>query len=208
MYFSKTPQVIRPFAKDLLWCLPDSRKTIYLTFDDGPTPAVTEGVLDLLNTYQAKATFFCVGNQVAKYPDIFKSVLSNGHSVGNHTQNHLNGWKSKNIAYFKDYLECSKLVDSSFFRPPYGKISRSQATSIGKRSKIVMWDVLSGDFDVSSTPQDCSRRVQKHAQAGSIVVFHDSVKAEKNMFYSLEASLNHFSKQGYSFEALTTDLLS
>ncbi len=208
MYFSKTPQVIRPFAKDLLWCLPDSQETIYLTFDDGPTEKVTEDTLKILETFDAKATFFCVGNQILKHPDIFEKTINAGHAVANHTQNHLNGWKNANKTYFRDYLNCRDLVDSTFFRPPYGKISRSQAQAIGKRSKIVMWDVLSGDFDTGSSPQDCLKRVKKHAQPGSIVVFHDSKKAVKNMLYSLEGTLDYLSEQGFSFKALTADLLT
>ena len=158
--------------------------------------------MDLLKSYEAKGTFFCVGNNIEQYPELFERILEEGHSIGNHSFDHKNGWKTNNYTYLKGYVQCQALIDSNLYRPPYGKITKSQAQAIKKRSKIVMWDVLSGDFDTSSSPEQCTTRVLKHAEPGSIIVFHDSVKAQKNMLPSLEACLSHFKDEGFTFLAL------
>lgn len=202
MYFSKTPEIIKPFARHLLWQVATKENQLFLTFDDGPTPGVTDLVLDLLQKYNARATFFCVGKNVIEHPLLFKQIVERGHTVGNHTHNHLNGWETSKLNYLKNYLTCLNTFQSPWFRPPYGKITRSQAKAIGLRSKIVMWDVLSGDFDPKSSKEACLNRVIKHAKQGSIVVLHDSEKCKEKMLFALEGTLEHFSNLSYSFLGL------
>jgi len=198
-YLNKTPKIIRPLAKDLIWSFPGKTSTLYLTFDDGPIPNVTPAVLAILDEFNAKATFFCVGENVKKHPDIYKMILEKGHSVGNHTYNHLSGWKSDNNEYKENILEAENYITSSLFRPPYGKITRSQIKLLKSDYKIVMWDVLSGDFDTSTSPEKCANNVIKNASEGSIIVFHDSIKAEKTMLKSLPLVLEHFAKLHFEF---------
>lgn len=202
MYLAKTPEAIKPLAGDLLWNFARSEKTVYLTFDDGPTVNVTEKVLDLLSKYKAQATFFCIGGNVKSNPSIYKSIVDSGHSVGNHTWNHMNGWKYSDYSYYRNVLECEELIDSNLFRPPYGRITRSQVKGLKDRFKIVMWDVLSGDWKADLSEEKCLNNVLKNAQEGSIIVFHDSLKAEKNMLYALEGTLDHFSEKGFSFKGI------
>jgi peptidoglycan/xylan/chitin deacetylase (PgdA/CDA1 family) len=202
MYFIKTPWLLRTIFKQLLWRLPNQGNTIYLTFDDGPIPGVTPWVLDTLAQHQAKATFFCVGENVTKHPLIYQDVLAAGHSVGNHTYNHLNGWKTPTDDYLENVALCAKALNSNLFRPPYGKLSPTQLMALQKNYHIVMWDVLSADFDQSIRPEQCLQNVLTHTQAGSIVVLHDSLKAEINLRYILPRLLEHFGKQGYTFAAL------
>lgn len=177
-------------------------KKIYLTFDDGPIPIVTPWVLETLALYNAKATFFCIGNNVLKHPEIYSEIIKQGHKTGNHTQNHLNGWKVLNKNYFQDIEECTKLVRSGLFRPPYGKIKPSQIKRLKHNYKLVMWDVLSRDYDQSLSVENCHKSVIREAKPGSIVVFHDSIKAESRLRGSLPAVLEHFKKQGYEFARL------
>lgn len=178
---------------------------MYLTFDDGPNETATPFVLEQLKKYNAKATFFCVGNNVMKHPELYKQLLNEGHITGNHTFSHVNGWKVSDEAYFKDIIEARKYIDSSLFRPPYGRITRFQARHLQETAlklKVIMWDVVSGDFDTTITPARCTRNVLHNAGAGSIVVFHDSVKAFANLKEALPATLDHFSVKGYRFEAI------
>ena len=185
--------------------MPAGKDTIYLTFDDGPIPEVTPWVLDTLAKYNAKATFFCVGDNVRKYPEIYTKVIEAGHAVGNHTLNHLSGWSTENISYFHNIRHCARIVNSGLFRPPYGKLRPSQVQFLQRHYQIVMWDVLSADFDNEITPEDCFQNVIQHAGQGSIIVFHDSLKAETNLRYALPLVLDHFSKLGYTFSALKRD---
>jgi peptidoglycan-N-acetylglucosamine deacetylase len=187
-----------------LWNLKpnDDSKIIYLTFDDGPIPEVTPMVLELLDQYNAKATFFCVGDNVKKHPQIFQSLLKKGHSVGNHTFHHKNGWNTNSIEYLEDVKQCGELFKTNWFRPPYGKLRPSQAKEIEKTYTIVMWDILSRDFDPSYTPEKCTEHVIKNIKSGSIVVFHDSIKASENMFPCLRITLKTFSEQGFVFKSL------
>lgn len=175
---------------------------MYLTFDDGPIPEVTPEVLRILAEYNAKATFFCIGDNVEKHPDVYKQVLDEGHAVGNHTQNHLSGWKTEDYAYFRNTLQSAQHIDSDLFRPPYGRIKRSQATVLKQRYKIIMWDVLSGDFDPKTTQQQCLDNVINNAREGSIIVFHDSLKAQDKMLFALPRVLAHFGELGYRFDTL------
>ena len=160
-----------------LWRIPGSEKILYLTFDDGPVPGITSFVIDELGKYQAKATFFCVGENVFKNEALYREIISRGHTVGNHTYHHLNGWKTNNRNYLGDVEKCGQLVYSKFFRPPYGRMSPGQYAVIRKKFSVVMWDVLSRDYDPGISPDVCFRRVIDHSKPGSVVVFHDSAKA-------------------------------
>lgn len=202
MYLAKTPNILKPLASDLIWSLPSTERVVYLTFDDGPVPEVTPEVLDLLDQFDAKATFFCVGDNAKRYPEILNRIEKSGHSVGNHTQNHLNGWGSSSFSYLRNYLEGSKWVDSRLFRPPYGRITKKQLLAIKKRSKVIMWDVLSGDFDQRIDAKKCVDNVLGNVHPGSIVVFHDSVKAKNNVLGCLPGILTELQLQGYQFKSL------
>lgn len=202
MYLVKTPKILKRTYPKYVWDFPTAEKTIYLTFDDGPTPKITEWVLDELNKYKAKATFFCVGKNVAENKMLYNRILQEQHAVGNHTYQHLNGWETKHITYLKDVLKCQQELDSKLFRPPYGKLTRQQTKAISKKFTVIMWDVLSGDFDLNITPEKCYENVVKNTKRGSIVVFHDSKKAEKNIRYALPKVLAYFQEQGYQFKAI------
>jgi len=177
-------------------------KIIYLTFDDGPDPEITPKVLNILAAFKAKASFFCVGDNVRKYPDTFQEVIKSGHTVGNHTFHHLNGWMTHNPAYFDDIEACNYLVNSKFFRPPYGKVKPTQISYLKNKFQLVMWSVISYDYDQRISPEKCLGIVTKQTQAGDIVVFHDSKKSEKNLLHALPGFLEHFSKKGFRFESL------
>jgi peptidoglycan/xylan/chitin deacetylase (PgdA/CDA1 family) len=202
MYLVHTPHYVQALFPGLIWKMSAEQNEIFLTFDDGPIPEVTPWVLDTLDEFSAKATFFCVGDNVRKYPEIFDRVVESGHTVGNHTQNHLSGWATENISYFHNIRHCARKVHSGLFRPPYGKLKPSQMQFLQRHYRIVMWDVLSGDFDRNITPEDCFQNVIQYASPGSIVVFHDSLKAKVNLEYALPKVLEHFSDLGYTFNAM------
>ncbi|MDX1940785.1 MAG: polysaccharide deacetylase family protein [Saprospiraceae bacterium] len=203
MYLIKTPQVIQNLFPNFTWRIPSEEKVLYLTFDDGPIPEVTPWVIEQLAQYNAKATFFCVGDNVRKYPEVFKQVKEAGHSIGNHTFNHLNGWNSENIPYFHNVRHCASLTHSVLFRPPYGRLKPKQAQFLQRHYRIVMWDVLSGDFDSNISAEQCLDNVINNAQRGSIVVFHDSLKALEKIQYALPRVLEYFTQKGYNFEQLS-----
>ncbi len=199
MYPVKIPSIILPFAKDLLWKIDTTRNELYLTFDDGPTPGVTDKILDQLRAYQAHATFFCLGKNVEAYPHLYQRILAEGHVVGNHSYDHPDGWKTGTFRYAKNVLRADGLLRAPLFRPPYGRISPAQSALLRQRFRIVMYHIISGDFDTSLSPQQCLSNVIEHAQSGSIVVFHDSLKASANVHFALEGTLQHFSSLGFSF---------
>ena len=203
MYLTKTPKFIQNLFPTFTWRIEDIQKKIYLTFDDGPIPEVTPWVLDMLDNYQAKATFFCVGDNVRKHREVFEEVISRGHSIGNHTYHHISGWQTDNIPYFHDVRKCARLVKSKLFRPPYGRIKPKQAQFLSRHYKIIMWDVLSGDFDESLSAQDCYQKVIHSTKNGSIIVFHDSLKSEEKLRIVLPKVLEYFSKLNYRFSALS-----
>ncbi len=203
MFLHKAILPLRAFYPDFVWRLPTTEKTLYLTFDDGPIPDVTEWVLEQLAQFGAKATFFCIGDNVHRHPGVFKNVQNGGHAIGNHTFNHLNGWKTDDTTYFANITRCQALLPATrLFRPPYGRITRRQARTVLGTHRVVMWDVLSGDFSAALAPETVLRKTLTHAQPGSIVLFHDSLKARRNLEYALPRALAHFSEKDYRFEAL------
>lgn len=202
MYLVKTPRLIQALMPAYTWRIPAAEKVLYLTFDDGPIPEVTPWVLDTLAAYQAKATFFCVGENVQRHPALFQRLQREGHSVGNHTYNHLNGWDTDNFEYFNNIRQCARVVPSPLFRPPYGRITPAQRQFLERHYRIVMWDVLSGDFDPNISNEQCLHNVLHNARRGSIVVLHDSLKAEHKLRYVLPRILDHFARRGYSFSAI------
>ena len=202
MYLVKTPNFIQNLFPNFIWKIPSSEKVIYLTFDDGPIPEVTPWVLDQLEQFDASATFFCVGDNITKNPEVFDLVLQKGHAVGNHTHNHVSGWLTDNIPYYHNVRKCATQVKSDLFRPPYGRLKPHQIQFLQRHYKIIMWDVLSGDFDTTITPEKCYMNVIQNTNPGSIIVFHDSVKAKNNLEYALPRALSYFSDKGYRFESL------
>jgi len=203
MYLVKTPAILKPLAKDFVWKIDTSKKIIYLTFDDGPTPEVTEKVLSILKEYNAKATFFCLGKNVEQHPELYLEVLNARHTTGSHSYSHKDGWKTNNYSYIKDALRGNQKINSTLFRPPYGHITLSQTSSLKKRFKLIMWDVISGDFDKTISAEKCLQNVINNTEAGSIVVFHDSVKAAEKMLQVLPQVLKHYGDLGFKFEALS-----
>ena len=201
-YLTKIPDIIKPLASDLVWNLNPITPTLYLTFDDGPVVGITDWVLEILEEYNAKATFFCVGENVDRNPDLFDQIINQGHTVANHSYNHLSGWKTGNYTYFKNVLKADDLIGSKLFRPPYGKITRQQVRSLKIRYKIIMWDVLSGDFDINLKPESCINNVISASKSGSIIVFHDSEKSKENLFNTLPEVLRHFAAKGYVFDKI------
>lgn len=200
MYLVKTPWWLRMIYAGYTWRMPATEKTIYLTFDDGPHEIATPFVLDTLKAYKAKASFFCIGKNVRLHPEIYQRTIDEGHTIGNHTEHHTNGWKVDNATYLTDIQKAEEVISSNLFRPPYGRIKRSQAKALNKQ--IIMWDVLSGDFDLNLTPEACLAYCIKHTEAGSIVVFHDSAKAFPKMKHALPKMLDYFSQEGFQFKAL------
>lgn len=201
MRLARTPKAVQRAFPNLTWST-DVRQAVYLTFDDGPTPGVTDQVLDILDDHDARATFFCLGKNVVHHPVLFDRIRRAGHAVGNHTYNHLNGWETPPSRYLSDVESCHRIFYSTLFRPPYGKVRPSQRKRILEHYRIVMWDVLSYDFDTALTPEGCLRTVLKHVRPGSIVVFHDSEKAAERMLYCLPRILDHFGRQGLAFRPL------
>lgn len=241
MYLVKTPWLLKWLYPSLVWHKSRSEKTVYLTFDDGPIPNVTTFVLNTLKSYNIKATFFCIGENIIKHPEIFEQLKSDGHAIGNHTFNHLNGWQTDNQTYLDNFLKCQQLTQTHLFRPPYGRIKKSQVRSLefgneSRKSKvgslefgvesqkwkvesleleldpqltthnsqlnIIMWDVLSGDFDTKLSPKKCLQNVIKNTENGSIIVFHDSLKAFDRLAYALPKTIEYLLAKGYEFGTL------
>jgi peptidoglycan-N-acetylglucosamine deacetylase len=201
------PQMVKSFFGDITWKINTDEKVIYLTFDDGPIPYLTEKILKILDLFNAKATFFCVGDNVRKYPSIYHEILAEGHMTGNHTFSHLSGLTTDTEAYIKNIEKASEYIDSSLFRPPHGRMKATQQSEISKSYEIVLWDILTFDFNKNLTPEDCFGNVKQFGRPGSIVVFHDNMKAEDNMIYALSQTLLLYSKAGYKFKALSPELI-
>jgi peptidoglycan/xylan/chitin deacetylase (PgdA/CDA1 family) len=179
--------------------MPSSGHKIYLTFDDGPIPGMTEWIADHLDKYSIKATFFCVGDNVVKHPSIYKRLRDAGHSLGNHTHNHIKGFYTENETYFKNVEDCDQVMHTNLFRPPYGQLKFSQQRILSKRYKIIMWDILSYDYSQSITPEKCLQNAVKYTRPGSIIVFHDNIKAEKNVTYALPRAIDQLLDKGFEF---------
>ncbi|REK04796.1 MAG: polysaccharide deacetylase family protein [Bacteroidetes bacterium] len=194
----KFEDILQRFTPSLTWNIPVDDKRIFLTFDDGPVPEATAWVLDELNKFQVKATFFCVGENVRRNPDLYERIIIEGHSVGNHTQHHMNGWKTEKTKYLNDVKECSKFIKSGIFRPPYGRLKLNQIKELKKKYSIIMWDVLSMDYDHRLSPENCIERVKRRTKPGSIVVFHDSAKAMPRLKKSLPVLLSYFINEGFT----------
>lgn len=205
MLIEQTPDFIRKLIPGAVWRLPQKEKTVYLTFDDGPIPEVTPWVLDLLKKYNIKATFFCVGDNVRKYPEVFKMVVSAGHSVGNHTFNHLQGFKVKSDKYVENVELADAYIRSNLFRPPHGHLRIRQGTKLSKKFRFVMWDVITRDYNRKLSGEYVLNVVKRYARNGSIIVFHDSIKAEKNMKYALPRAIEFLLSEGYKFEKITEE---
>ncbi|MTI32785.1 polysaccharide deacetylase family protein [Xanthovirga aplysinae] len=210
MYFHKTPFWVKRIFSAYTWDIPESEKVLYLTFDDGPVPEVTTFVLEQLSQFNAEATFFCVGDNIRKHPEVFQMILQNGHAVGNHTFNHLNGWKTPVEEYLDNIDRCANEMvknspnsNFSLLRPPHGRITRKQAGQLRRKGyQIIMWDVLSGDFDVHLDSKKCFEKSIQGTKEGTIIIFHDSLKAERNLRYVLPRYLDYFSSKGFIFKKL------
>lgn len=208
-YFTKTPSLLKRITPNLLWSKAVKEKVIFLTFDDGPTPEITNWVLQQLDNYNAKATFFCIGKNILENEQVFNTIITKGHSIGNHTHNHKNAWKTKPKAYLQNVndaqtvIEKHTLQENKLFRPPYGKITPKLITQLKQKEfTIVMWDVLSADFDKNITAEKCWANVVNQVDAGSIIVFHDSVKAFPHLEQVLPKTLAYFNALGYTFKSL------
>lgn len=209
----KTPSLVKRLNPSWVWSFPKEKNAVYLTFDDGPIPEVTPWVLDKLKEFDVKATFFCIGTNVKKHPELFNRIIAEGHSVGNHTHRHLNGWVTATDLYLADFEAASEIMkpyeehnrsSSSLFRPPYGKLKSAQSKRIKQKGyTIVMWDVLSFDWDQTISPEKCLENVQDSMEPGSIVVFHDSLKAEKNLRFALPGTLKLMGENGWKGLAIS-----
>jgi len=196
------PDILRPFLGKLLWRKNSSQKVIYITFDDGPVPEVTPLVLDLLDEYNLKATFFCVGENVEKYPEIYNEVLKRGHKTGNHTYNHLKGVTVSTDDYVANVKKAAESIESRLFRPPYGRINYKQKKALRGDYEIVMWDLITQDYNKNLSPETILHSIKRYTRNGSLVVFHDSIKAERNMLTVLPMAIEYWNSKGYRFDVL------
>jgi len=218
MYTVRPPFFLKwYYSNNLIWNKDSTEKFVYLTFDDGPIPNVTSFVLNTLKSFNVKATFFCIGDNISKHPEVFEQIKAGGHTVGNHTYNHLKGWETDDKTYIDNFWQCQALTGTNLFRPPYGRIKKSQIRALANSWQLtlgqelktenselqtVMWDVLSGDFDLKLSPEKCYQNVIKNTRNGSIIVFHDSLKAWDRLEYALPKSIEHLLQQGYQFKTL------
>lgn len=202
MYFVNAPFFLRWYYPDVTWNKSRADKTLYLTFDDGPIPEITPWILDVLAQYNIKATFFCVGENISKHPYIYQRLVDEGHRIGNHTYNHLKGWDQEDNYYVENVYKCHALTQSNLFRPPYARAKKSQLKKLKKDFQFIYWDVLSGDFDLELTPKKCFQNVINYTKNGSIIVFHDNIKAIPRVQYALPKVIDYFLEKGYSFATL------
>jgi peptidoglycan-N-acetylglucosamine deacetylase len=197
------PYLAKKVYPEAIWRFSVSDKSVFLTFDDGPHPVITKKVLDILDEYDAKATFFCVGQNVEKFSETFNLIIEKGHAVGNHTFNHLNGWKNSLLSYARNIEKAKELIPSNLFRPPYGRITNKQLRyAMHNNYKLIMWDVLTYDWTLIQRVELHAKKILKAIQPGSIIVFHDSEKAERNMLFLLKLVLSELSQNGYSFKSI------
>ena len=204
-YFVKKPKWVRRFYGDCIWEMNTSDKVMYLTFDDGPDREETPFVIEQLKKYNAKGTFFCIGKNVVSHPEVYDQLIKEGHTVGNHSHSHIDGWKTNNKKYYSDIEDAAKVIKSNLFRPPFGHITWNQVRHLKNNEhkfKTVLWNVLSADFDENTPKEKCLRNVLDNAEEGSIVLFHDHSVSSKNLRYALPKTLEHFSNKGFRFEAI------
>lgn len=207
MIWSTPPKIISGVFRDTVWQIPNLENRIFLTFDDGPVPENTEWILTELEKFSVKSTFFCLGKNVEKYPDLYKKIIKSGHAAGSHGYEHLNGWKTENNEYFNDVTKAELFINSGLFRPPYGRIKPSQVKVLKSNYKIIMWSVLSMDFRTKATPEECVHNVVSNTKSGSIIVFHDSPKAEKNMRNSLPLVIETLLEKKFVFSLIDKNIL-
>ena len=200
--FTKIPTWLQVYQKDICWKVADTENNLYLTFDDGPHPVLTPLVLDILTQYQVKATFFCTGQQVHQHPSVFRQIIDQGHAIGNHSYAHRSGWKMPVDEYVADVNKAAEYIPSALFRPPYGRLTPFQFKVLKGRYKIVMWDVLSKDYDLSIPDEEVIANVTRHVSAGSIIVMHDNEKTVQRMEHILPAILSQLQQQGWKFKTL------
>ncbi len=207
MYFVKTPKIARSIIKKAVWNIPNNDREIFLTFDDGPTPSITNQTLDILSKNQVKATFFCLGKQVEKHPEIFQRIMDEGHAVGNHSYSHLKGWTSKNDQYLEDVRKGEAIIKSNLFRPPFGKIKRSQVNSLSPQTKIILWDVLPGDFSLKNNVEKIVSNTLNSVETGSIIVLHDNNKCGNKMLQALPVIIDKLKEKHYFFSPISEKIL-
>lgn len=205
MNWVKPPLYSDKIFKNFVWNIPNEENKVYLTFDDGPTEGVTQQVLEILDKYNIKATFFCLGRNIDRYKSIFNNIIEKGHSVGNHSYSHLNGWKTENTEYFNDIEYASTIIENKIYRPPYGKIKPSQYKELKQHYKLIMWDVLTGDYNKKLSGEDCYTNVVDNVKSGSVIVFHDSEKAKENLLYALPKTIEYLLKQGFGFGVISNN---
>lgn len=198
----KTPRILKTVFPEITWDFQDTEPSLYLTFDDGPTPAITTEVLSILARFNAKATFFCIGRNVERNPDVYQQLLTNGHTTGNHTYSHLKGWYTPNHEYYDDINLAAQFIQSGLYRPAYGLITPMQLRQLRQQYRIVMWDIMSYDFDYGTSPEKCLKNVIRYTSSGSIVVFHDSVKASKKLLFALPRVLEYYADRGFTFKSI------
>ncbi|MGQ8338895.1 polysaccharide deacetylase family protein [Sunxiuqinia sp. A32] len=198
----RLPRFLTACFPEALWRIPGENNLVYLTFDDGPVPEITPWVLDLLKEEKIKACFFCVGENVKRYPEIYQRIIDEGHLVGNHTFNHLQGLKTPNMKFFRNILKASTYIESNFFRPPHGWMKQSQYEQIKQHYQVVMWDIISGDYKSDITPGLVARNVLTNVRPGSIITFHDSLKAKENLYRALPVVIQKLKLKGYHFGSL------
>ena len=207
MYFVKTPKIAQSIIKKAVWNIPNNDRKIFLTFDDGPTPSITNRALDILKEYRIKATFFCLGKQVEENPLLFQRIIDEGHTVGNHSYSHLKGWTTKNEQYLEDVRKGEAIIKSHLFRPPYGKIKRSQVNLLNPQTKIILWDVLPGDFSPSNNVEKIISNTLNAVESGSIIVLHDNAICGNKMLQALPIIIDKLKEKKYNFSAITEQTL-
>lgn len=194
-------------SKSLIWKLPNTENRLFLTFDDGPIPHLTMEILKILSDFEVKASFFCVGENIQKHPELYERIIADGHEIGNHSYNHLSGWKTPVPLYVENVEKAAAVIPSKLFRPPYGQIKYDQIKLLKSQYQIIMWSILSGDFDPKLSPEECLFNVLQ-SKSGDIVVFHDNIKAKEKVLFALPRFLDHFLKKGFQFTRLSEQLKS
>jgi len=202
MDFVRTPGFLKIAFREITWHIRDTEPSLYLTFDDGPTPGITARVLEVLSQFRARATFFCIGRNVERHPEIYQQILSAGHATGNHTYSHLKGWFTPDTEYFNDISLAAQFISSKLYRPAYGMITPRQVRYLRQFYTIVMWDIMSYDFAYPTSPEKCLNQVIRFAKPGSVIVFHDSVKASEKLLHALPRVLEYYAEKGFTFKSI------